>query len=147
MNRRNLIRLAGLALPAGLLAPRLATAADPCTVNLKSRMAGGVYLTRESPGRFPDKAGGHVPMIDARRTAGNDFDVRVLTAHEMRGYEHYIIKHQLLNWAFEVMDEHMFDPERDEAPVSNFTVTEYGGPLYALSMCNEHDVWLSGVLL
>lgn len=146
MKRREILGLAGLALPAGLMLPPVASAADPCVVNLKSRMAGGVYLTKESPGRFPDKVSGHVPLIDVRRLDGNDLDVRVVTAHEMNGYKHYIVKHQILNWAFEVMDEHMFDPEKDTAPVSTFTVREYGGPLYALSMCNEHDVWLSGVL-
>ena len=146
MRRRDIIGVAGLALPAGVLAPRPAAAADPCVVNLESRMAGGVYLTREDPGRFPDKASGHVPMIDVQGESGGTLNVRVLTPHEMRGHDHYIVKHQILNWAFEVMDEHLFDPTRDEAPVSTFTVKEYGGPLYALSMCNLHDVWLSGVL-
>jgi superoxide reductase len=39
----------------------------------------------------------------------------------------------------------MFDPDKDD-PVSTFTLPAgYKGMVYALSLCNKHDLWLNGM--
>jgi superoxide reductase len=37
----------------------------------------------------------------------------------------------------------LFDPSKDKAAISLFTLQDYSGPLYVLSMCNKHDLWLN----
>jgi superoxide reductase len=86
--------------------------------------------------------GGHLPSIELDK-GGEGITVRVVTGHEMKDYEHYIIKHQLLDKDFAFLDEHMFDPMKDKAPISTFSLLAYSGPLYAISMCNKHDTWLN----
>ena len=71
------------------------------------------------------------------------YQVKVTTAHAMKGCEHYIVKHMLLNKDFEFIAEKMFDSSKDKSPVSTFTLESYSGPLYALSVCNKHDTWIS----
>ncbi|MCG8611586.1 MAG: hypothetical protein MI864_13730, partial [Pseudomonadales bacterium] len=107
-------------------------------------MAGGVYYTKESPGRWSKKVDGHLPHFEIEK-AGMDTMVRVLTGHEMKGYEHYIVKHVLLDADFGFLQENMFDPMKDKSPISDFKLTGYTGKLYALSMCNKHDVWLNSI--
>ncbi len=108
----------------------------------RSSMAGGVYYTKEAPGRWSKKVGGHLPNIELDK-AGGKVNVQVTTAHEMNGFEHYIVKHVLLDRNFEFIDEHMFNPEKEKIPVSTFELQQYSGPLYALSLCNKHDLWLN----
>jgi len=69
--------------------------------------------------------------------------VRIVTGHEMDGYEHYIVKHMILNQDFAFMDEKMFDPMKDSVPISTFELTNYRGTFHALSVCNKHDTWLN----
>jgi len=38
----------------------------------------------------------------------------------------------------------LFDPTKDTAAISTFTLRDYKGPIYALSLCNKHDLWLNG---
>jgi len=137
MERRDFIYLGLAGLGGSILAPRTVLAGVPA-----SPMAGGVYFTSDAPGRWKEKVGGHLPSIELDR-GSNGISVRVVTGHEMKGYEHYIIKHQLLDSHFAFLDEHMFDPMQDKSPVSTFLIPEYSGPLYALSMCNKHDTWLN----
>lgn len=73
--------------------------------------------------------------------------MKVITGHEMKGYEHYIIKHVILDRNYAFLDEHLFDSMQDKAPVSTFTPPGYSGTLYALSVCNLHDTWLSQVVV
>jgi len=70
--------------------------------------------------------------------------VTVVTAHEMKGYEHYIVKHVLLDHSYKFLQEHLFDPSKDTGAISTFTLIDYKGPIYALSLCNKHDLWLNG---
>jgi superoxide reductase len=76
--------------------------------------------------------------------AGGKITIKVVTAHEMKGYEHYIVKHVLLDSNHKFLDEHMFDPTRDKAAISIFMLQDYSGPIYVLSMWNKHDLWLNG---
>jgi len=137
MDRRNLIRLGVAGLAGGIIAPKLALAGGS-----SSSMAGGVFYTKDAPGRWSKKAAGHLPVIELDKNA-NNVAVRIVTGHEMKGYEHYIIKHVLLNRDFEFIDEKMFNPMKDSVPISTFELANYSGRLHALSVCNKHDTWLN----
>ena len=131
MDRRGFIRLSALGAAAGIIAPTRVLASS-------SSMAGGVYYTKDAPGRWSKKIGGHLPTIEV-----SGKKIQVTTSHEMKGYDHYIIKHVILNDKFEFIDEKMFDPMIDKAPISQFDLGEYTGRIHVLSACNKHDTWLN----
>ena len=85
---------------------------------------------------------GHLPSIGIEK-AGGKLTVKIVTPHEMKGYEHYIVKHVLLDKNYKFIDEHLFNPEKELTPTSSFVLENYSGTIYALSMCNKHDLWLS----
>jgi len=132
MDRRNFIRTATVASAAGILAPTTVLASS------NNNMAGGLYLTKEQPGRWDKKVGGHLPAVEV---AGKK--VKVTTAHGMTDYSHYIIKHQILDKDFNFLAENMFDPKKDKTPVSEFDLGNYSGKVYVLSVCNKHDTWMN----
>jgi superoxide reductase len=132
MDRRGFIRLSALGVAGGIVAPTSVLA------SASTGMAGGVYHTKDAPGRWSKKVGGHLPVIEV-----SGKNIQVTTPHEMKGYEHYIIKHILLNDKFEFIEENMFDPMKDKAPVSTFSATDYNGRIHVLSVCNKHDTWLN----
>ncbi|HSF93861.1 MAG TPA: desulfoferrodoxin family protein [Thermohalobaculum sp.] len=132
LNRRLVLR-------AGLVG-----AASPLVLNAapaRAEAVGSVFYTSEHPGRWAGKEGGHAPMIE--RSASN---IEITTGHEMNGYVHYIVKHTLLDENLNYVDELMFDPEKD-SPVSQHSVASLEGTVYALSMCNKHDVWITAFKL
>ena len=131
MNRRGFIRLSALGATAGIIAPTSVLASS-------SNMAGGVYYTKDAPGRWSKKVGGHLPTIEV-----SEKKIQVTTSHGMTGYEHYIIKHTILNDKFEFITENMFDPMKDKAPISQFDLGDYAGRIHVLSACNKHDTWLN----
>ena len=135
MNRRNFIHLSALGAATEIIAPTAVLASTPC-------MAGGVYYTKEAPGRWSKKVGGHLPSIQIASSASGT-DIKVITSHEMKRYEHYIVKHIILNDRFEFMTEKMFDPIRDPAPISIFSLGNYRGRIHVLSVCNKHDTWMN----
>jgi superoxide reductase len=94
------------------------------------------------PGRWEKKAGGHLPALSIEGS-GDGRMLRVVTGHEMRGYEHYIIKHIMLDQDLNFVTENMFNPTKDAAPVSAFPLKGFSGTVYALSVCNIHDSWLN----
>ena len=135
MDRRSFIRLSALGAATGIIAPTAVLAST-------SSMAGGVYYTKDAPGRWSKKVGGHLPNISiSKSSSGNT--IEVVTSHGMTGHEHYIIKHMVLNDQFEFIDEKMFDPMKDKTPVSQFTLGSYSGRIHILSVCNKHDTWLN----
>jgi superoxide reductase len=142
MNRRSFIRLSLLGVSAGIIVPKNIPAAQKPGQD-RSKMAGGVYYTQEAPGRWAKKVSSHLPMIEKDSSTGDKTKVRVTTLHPMTGWEHFIIKHILLDQNYKFIAENMFDPNKDSSPVSTFTVEKYTGPLYALSVCNKHDTWLN----
>lgn len=139
MQRRNFIKLSSLGLGVSL-APgvTLAKTATDCA----APVAGALYYTKDAPGRWKEKVAGHLPSLNIEKK-GNKITVNVVTAHEMKGYEHYIVKHVLLDKDYQFLDERLFNPEKDKAASSSFVLENYKGTLYALSMCNKHDVWLN----
>jgi len=139
MERRDFIRLS-LAGGAVAVVPQPLLAGDA-----PASMAGGVYYTKENPGRWAKKVSGHLPALEKSVGADGAVTVKVTTDHAMSGYKHYIVKHQLLDANYQFLDEKMFDPDEDE-PVSEHPLpADYRGMVYALSMCNKHDVWLEGM--
>jgi len=122
---------------AGIVAPTSVIASEP-----SPSMAGGVYFTKESPGRWSKKVGGHLPVVEVTKKEGST-SIKVVTPHEMKGVEHYIVKHVVLNDKFEFIAEKMFDLAVDKAPISEFDLGSYTGRVNVLSVCNKHDTWLA----
>ncbi|MEE7624807.1 desulfoferrodoxin family protein [Methylobacter sp. Wu8] len=137
MDRRDFIRLSAAGVGAGMVAPAMALA------DSGKQAAGSIYYTKDAPGRWSDKVATHLPNIEIEK-AGGKIVVKIVTAHEMKGYEHYIVKHVLLDQNYKFIDEYLFNPDKDKAAISTFTLHDYSGPIYALSMCNKHDLWLNG---
>jgi len=139
MDRRQFIQVGLVGTAGALVIPKMVLAQIP-----DSPMAGGVYYTEKAPGRWSKKVALHLPSIEIEK--GKDaLSVQVRTSHPMDGYEHYIVKHVLLDKNFNFLDENMFDPTKDKAPFSTFKLQSYEGALYALSVCNKHDTWLNMV--
>ena len=138
MDRRDFMRLSTSGVVAGLVAPTMALANTYKPVKGTS----DIYYTKEDAGRWSGKVATHLPSIDIEKV-GNVVTVKVVTAHEMKGYEHYIVKHVLLDSNQKFLDEHLFDPTKDSAALSTFTLKDYSGMLYVLSLCNKHDLWLN----
>ena len=137
MQRRNFIKWSAAGFGATLFAPDWVSAK-----NVPSAAVSDIYYTKASPGRWKDKVNGHLPSIGIEKSDGK-ISVKVVTSHEMKGYEHYIIKHVLLDKNYKFIDEHLFNPEKDKAAISTFTLEKYTGTIYALSLCNKHDLWLN----
>lgn len=141
MNRRELVQFGLIGTAVGLLLPRATSAAPGAYIG--GPLAGAVYYTQESPGRWASVVDEHVPRIDVTAGAGGTTNLTVVTDHEMKGYEHYIVKHMLLNNRFQIVGDKRFNPKSDR-PVSPYTLPAgYRGAVYAVSMCNKHDVWLN----
>ncbi|MBL4867919.1 MAG: hypothetical protein JKY67_16245 [Pseudomonadales bacterium] len=137
MERRGFIRLSALGAVTSIIVPKTVLASTPSMA-----MAGGLYYTKDAPGRWSKKVGGHLPNISVSKgTSGTQ--IEVVTSHGMSGYEHYITKHIVLNDKFEFINEKMFDPTKDKSPVSQFSLGEYSGRIHVLSVCNKHDTWLN----
>jgi len=136
MDRRKFIRLGLIGGAGTLVAPDiiLATTPDP--------MAGGVYHTGDAPGRWSKKVSSHLPNIEVEKLA-DGAKIRVVTRHSMDDYDHYIIKHLVLDGNYRFIDEKLFTPGKDKEPVSEFVLEQYSGPVYVLSACNKHDTWLN----
>lgn len=138
MERRDFIRLSVASAGAAALAPAvgLAEAVKPVTPGAD------IYYTKEASGRWAGKEATHLPIIEIGK-AGDVTNIKIVTPHEMKGYEHYIVKHILLDKDYKFLNEHLFDPSKDTAAVSTFTLKNQSGTIYALSLCNKHDLWIS----
>lgn len=137
MERRDFIRWGVAGLGATVITPTMVLAK-----NEKQAPVSDIYYTKESPGRWKDKVAGHLPSIGIEK-AGTKITIRVVTSHEMKGYEHYIVKHVLLDKNYKFLDEHLFNPDKDKSAISTFSLDNYSGALHALSLCNKHDLWLN----
>jgi len=139
MDRRNFIRL-GISATAGtLVVPRAVLATAPA---VDPRMAGSVFYTGEAPGRWSKKVSSHLPNIEIAKTPDGT-NIQIETRHTVEGYNHYIVKHIVLDQDYQFVAEHMFDPIKDKHPVSTFPLQAYSGPVYVLSVCNVHDTWMN----
>ena len=138
MDRRSFIRVGIVGATTGIIAPEIVLAGSLGKKMSSSNMAGGVFYTKESPGRWAKKAGAHSPIVEKV-----DVGVRVVTGHPMKPNDHWIIKHVLLDSDFKFITENIFDPNKDKAAISNFSLSGQTDAIYALSVCNKHDSWLT----
>jgi len=137
MERRDFIRLSLAGAGVSLTVPMaLAETAKPAAV------ISDIYYTEASPGRWSAKVATHLPNIEVVKKDGK-VTVNIVTGHEMKGYEHYIVKHVLLDKNYKFLAERLFNPMEDKVASSSFPLENYSGAIYALSMCNKHDVWLN----
>lgn len=143
MDRRNFIRLGITSAVGTLVVPRSILAAGQ---SIEPGMAGGVFYTREAPGRWNKKVSSHLPNIEIDKKPEGTV-IQVETRHTFDGYNHYIVKHVVLDKDYGFVDEHMFDPLKDEHPLSTFTLQDYSGPVFVLSVCNVHDTWLNSAVI
>ncbi len=138
MERRKFIRLSMVGVVgAGIIAPTIAPADGS-----EPTVGADIYYTKEDPGRWSGKVATHLPNIEIEKVGGK-VTIKIVTAHEMKGYEHYIVKHVLLDQNYKFIDEYLFNPTKDLLAISTFTLHDYSGPIYALSLCNKHDLWLN----
>ena len=138
MDRRSFIRIGMAGVATGIIAPKIVLAGAMGEKISQSGMAGGLFYTKESPGRWAKKAGSHSPIIEKV-----DSGVKVVTGHPMQQGKHWIVKHVLLDSDFKFIAENIFDPAKDKAAISSFKLDGHSGAVYALSLCNLHDSWLS----
>lgn len=106
-----------------------------------SKFAGAVYYTADNPGRWDKKVAGHSPVIQSELKGGKKV-VTITTPHEMVSH-HFIAKHTLFDEKMNVLGEKVFDPAKDKAAISSYTLDSYEGKVYAVSICNKHDTWLA----
>ena len=121
----------------------LSTAAVASTMTTANVLASshvsmaGIIYTKENPGKWAKKVGGHLPSITIDGTT-----VTIKTDHGM-SKKHFIVRHTLVSEQGEVLGEKTFSPEDDDA-ISSFVLKDnYKGKLYATSFCNKHDFWLA----
>ena len=96
----------------------------------------GIIYTRENPGKWAKKVGGHAPTV---AIDGNK--VTITTNHGM-SEKHYIVRHTIVTPTGEVIASKTFSP-KDEDPISTFEISESDTQLYATSFCNKHDMWVT----
>lgn len=138
MNRRGFIRMSMVGAATGIIAPKSILAGTLGEKVSNNKMAGGLFYTMDAPGRWAKKAGSHSPILEKTETG-----VKVVTSHPMDPGKHWIIKHILLDKDFRFISENMFDPNTHKAAISDFSLAGQRGEIYALSVCNLHDSWLS----
>jgi len=138
MQRRSFMRLSLAGIGAGIIAPQFVLAGPLAKKVSDNPMAGGVFYTKDSAGRWAKKAGAHSPILIKSKEG-----IQVITGHPMKPNKHWIVKHVLLDSDFKFIAENIFDPAKDKKAVSKFPMPSKKGPIYALSVCNLHDTWLS----
>ncbi len=114
----------------------LSNAEENTNYILNGPLAGSFYYTKNKPGNSKNVVQSHTPLLEI-----NENTLNVSTPHEMKGYEHYIIKHIVLDKRFNIISEKVFDPSK-ETPISKHNIVGYEGKLYVLSICNNHDTWV-----
>lgn len=139
MDRRNFIRLGIAGTIAGSMTPTIVSADT-------NKLAGGLYYTKDAPGRWSKKIAGHLPTIEVSKAYVGAF-LRITTPHPMNGYEHYIVKHIILDKNFNFIAEKMFNPLQDKTAESEFSIGKYRGLINVLSVCNQHDTWLNAAII
>ena len=118
------------------LSPDLSHADEDTNYILNGPLAGSFYYTKKKPGNRNNLVQSHSPILEI-----NENTLSVFTPHEMKGYDHYIIKHIVLDSRFNIISEKVFDPATD-TPISKHNIMGYKDKLYVLSVCNHHDTWL-----
>lgn len=130
-SRRNFLKTT-LVVASGVAVAR----AVPTLAGAPALPAGLIY-TREDPGMWARKVGGHAPRVS--REGGR---IEIFTKHSM-SEKHYIVRHTLVSESGEVLGSKTFYPGDDEARSSHPLPSGTRGRLYATSFCNKHDFWVA----
>lgn len=138
MDKREFIRISVAGAAGALFVPRILMA-DMVEPALKTKLAGGVYHTDVAFGRWNKK----ISELHLAHFAKHGHELHVASHHPMPGYEHYIVKHQLLDSDFKFITEHRYNPTKDKKPETTFNIKGHKGLLYVITMCNIHDVWIN----
>jgi superoxide reductase len=102
-----------------------------------STFPANLIYTKEAPGRWAGKQGGHAPIVTVEGR-----NVKVLTSHPM-SQKHYIVKHTLMTPEGKILGEKTF-ANTDSAAESSYELPEgVKGTLWVTSFCNLHDLWLT----
>lgn len=142
MKRRAILQVC-----AGVAAARAVGADAAPIVMVGGPMAGSLYFTRDAPGVWLSDVERHLPEIRVEPAPGDTTSVTLRTPHPMEGCRHYILKHKLLDSSFRLLSQKTFDPEGGP-PVSRHALPAgYRGPIYAVSVCNLHDLWIEGAMI
>ena len=65
----------------------------------------------------------------------------------MTGYKHYIVKHMVLDENFQAMSARRSSILGVDKPVSEYDISGLRRTLFAVSLCNLHDTWVSELKL
>jgi len=131
MERRDFLkRSLLLAGAAGLAGPSAALAS-------RGSFPAGVVYTKENPGKWEKKAGGHLPQA-----AVDGGKVTIVTPHPM-SEQHFIVRHTLVTADGTVLGEKTFTGSDPKAESTFDLPAGQSGKLYATSFCNLHDFWLT----
>ena len=142
MDKRSFLRLTLAGGGLSLFLPKAVYAAM-MESPLKSKLAGGMFFTEDALGRWnKGTATHHVAQIE-KQTAGGKTQLHVTSAHPMDGLDHFIVKHQLLNQDLKFLQEHLYKPTVDKKPEFTFDVGNHHGVVYAITVCNVHDMWVN----
>jgi len=139
MSNRRMFLKSSLAVAAGLAVSRI----SPVSAGPTCSYPKGIVYTKQNPGKWSGKTGGHVPNVNVE---GNK--VTVTTTHGM-SEAHYIVRHTLVSKCGKVLGEKTFSPSDAEAK-SVFDLPDTSSKfawdttkLYATSFCNKHDLWVA----
>lgn len=137
-NRRTFLK-SSLAVAAGLAVGHI----SPVSAGQTCSYPKGIVYTKQNPGKWSGKTGGHVPKVKVEGSK-----VTVTTTHGM-SEAHYIVRHTLVSKCGKVLGEKTFSPS-DAVAKSVFdlpdTSSKYAWDttkLYATSFCNKHDLWVA----
>ena len=126
LRRRDIAKSALLGVVA-LSVPAAAHAAESASFQ-------NVVFTKENPGHWAGKEGGHVP---AATVSGDTLTVR--TPHPMSD-AHFIVSHTVVLDGGKYLDRATFTSK--DQPVSTHTLPAgYKGGITVTSACNLHDLW------
>lgn len=111
-----------------------------------SSFEGSIYYSKLEPGRWSGQEDTHIPEVTIEK-GEKGLKVTVVTPHPMKGFEHYIVKHVLIDKDFNVLGEKMFNPTKEFEPKSEFAFegAPYSGVLFVVSICNKHDAWVTTI--
>ncbi len=106
---------------------------------LRGPLSGNLFYTKYKPGIWKNKVAGHLPNMKIKKNI-----LEISTGHEMRGFEHYILKHSVFNENFTLISEKYFDPSKN-VPFSVHDISGSKNIVFALSLCNKHGSWLNAI--
>ena len=124
-------------LKGALVVAGVAVAGGAVRVQAASTFPVGLIYTKDAPGRWAGKEGGHAPKVTVEGK-----NIKVVTPHPMTE-KHFIVKHTLTTSDGKFIGEKTFTGTNPAAE-SSFELPEgFKGTLWAASFCNQHDLWVT----